>query len=1122
MQKTAYGSWLFPVGISKAPAGLGIRLPAQMLRIMRMLSFLLFVAFLSVKAEGVAQNVSINGKELTLKQVFASVEKQTGYVVFLNQDMFDEISRKVSLQVKDMPVPSLLDLLFRERPIEYIIQGKTIILSTRIIPVAKAPGLVLFAPPKPVRGKVTDENGQALAGASISVKNAKTVGITEADGSFSVNVDEGDVIVISYVEHESKEIKITAAMISSGMISVSLNKALAELNEVKVNAGYYTVKARERTGSISKVSTKTIEQQPVTNPLSALAGRVPGLEIVQASGQVGAGFKVQIRGQNSISSGNNPLMIIDGVPFPLESIGSSQVSLHLVSGVGIGAISPMNSINPQDIESIEVLKDADATAIYGSRGSNGVILITTKKGTGGKTKYEVGYSAGFSKISRRTKLMNTEQYLQMRREAFANEGKTPGAADPDVNGTWGDTKNTDWQKELAGNTARRSRYYASISGGTDRTRLLLKGTYERETTVFPGNLKYGRGSGLVNINHRSTDNKFSINFSAMYSSDNNNAIAVDLYRYALSLPPNTPDLLLPDGSLNWDLGSRENPLRNLNQRYESHAKSLNTNATIEYKFLENLTAKVSAGYSDYRLDEQRIFPYTLLFNPGLNPSSASSSTYANISNRGNWNFEPQLNFGKDFGRSRIELLAGMSFQKSITSGTTRSAIGFPSDYLIYDFKAALTSSIYSADDIKYAYSAGFGRINYNYDGKYILNLTARRDASSRFGPENRSANFAAIGGAWIFSREKFIDRLLPFLNFGKLRASYGTTGNDQIADYSYLSVYASGQEKYQTGTGLGPVRFENPVLGWEENKKLEIALELGLFNDRITTSVAWFRNRSGNQLLSYPLPSITGFNNVLQNIGALIENSGWEFELNTINIDKKNIKWRTYLNASIPRNKLLSYPDLAYSTNASKYIVGQPLDILRLYEFTGIDFNTGLYTFKDVNKDGVYNIVDRTQVGRLGTLFTGGMGNQFTFKNWSFDFFFQYVQQNKRFVSAYTGVIGNMSNLPEVLTDRSIPGAKTGTYQRAGIIAYSPAVLTANTMSYSSTLSPVSANYVKLRNLSLAYSIPELGKSSIGCKLFLQGQNLLTISRYPGADPETEFNYLPTLRTITFGASLIF
>jgi TonB-linked SusC/RagA family outer membrane protein len=1121
MQKTAYGNRLFPVGVFKAPAGLGIRLPAQMLRIMRILSFLLFVAFLSVKAEGVAQNVSINGKDLTLQQVFASVEKQTGFVVFLNQEMFDEFSKKVSLHVNNMPLSSLLDIIFKERPIDYVIQGKTIILSRKATPVVKDAGLVLFPPPKPVKGKVTDENGQPLAGASISVKNAKTVGITGADGIFSVNVDEGDVIVISYVEHESKEIKISAAMITSGMINVVLDKSVAELNEVKVNAGYYTVKDRERTGSISRVNTKTIEQQPVINPLATLAGRVPGLEIQQSSGLAGAPFKVQIRGQNSLSSGTDPLIIIDAVPFPLESLGSSQVSRHLVSGVGMGNISPMNSINPQDIESIEVLKDADATAIYGSRGANGVILITTKKGSAGKTKYEVGFNGGISKISRKAKLMNIDEYLQMRTEAFANEGKTPTATDLDVNGTWDKTKDTDWQEILAGKTARRNRYFASVSGGTDRTRLLLRGTYEMETTVFPGNMKYGRGSGLVNINHRSADNKFSINFSAIYNSDNNNAIAVDLYWHAMMLPPNLPDLVLPGGGLNWNLGGRQNPLSFIKQVYESHAKNLNTNAILEYKIMNNLTARLSAGYSDYRLDEQMVQPYSQMYDPALQVSASSSNTYATVASRGSWTAEPQISYGKVFGRSKVEVLAGMTFQKSSTNGSTRYAYGFPSDYLIYNFKAALNTFIHTDNNVKYAYSAGFGRINYNYDGKYIVNLTARRDASSRFGPDNRSANFAAIGGAWIFSQEKFTDKILPFLNFGKLRASYGTTGNDQIADYSFLSIYSSTGARYQTGTGLGPIRFENPVLGWEENRKLEIALEFGLFNDRILSSIAWFRNRTSNQLLNYPLPSNTGFGEVLQNIDAVIENSGWEFELSTININKKDFKWRTNFNASIPKNRLVDYPGLQYSTNATRYMIGQPLNMVRMYEYTGIDFNTGLYTFRDVNKDGVYNIDDRIHVGKLGTFFSAGLGNQFTYRNWSLDFFFQYVVQNKRFITYYITLPGYPNNLPKEFSDLSVPGVKIGKYQRATSNG-NPAVTNGDNLSYNSTLGPVKANYAKLRNASLSYNLPQLGKTGIGCRFFLQGQNLLTISNYPAADPETEFNYLPSLRTILFGATLTF
>ncbi len=292
-------------------------------------------------------------------------------------------------------------------------------------------------------------------------------------------------------------------------------------------------------------------------------------------------------------------------------------------------------------------------------------------------------------------------------------------------------------------------------------------------------MKYRRGSGLVNINHRSADNKFSINFSAIYNSDNNNAIAADLYWYAMMLPPNLPDLVLPGGGLNWNLGGRQNPLSFLKQVYESHAKNLNTNAILEYKILNNLTSRLSVGYSDYRLDEQMVQPYSQMYDPALQVSSASSNTYATVASRGSWTAEPQVSYGKEFGRSKVELLAGMTFQKSSTNGSTRYAYGFPSDYLIYNFKAALNTFIHTDNNVKYAYSAGFGRINYNYDGKYIVNLTARRDASSRFGPDNRSANFAAIGGAWIFSQEKFADKILPFLNFGKLRASYGITGNDQ-------------------------------------------------------------------------------------------------------------------------------------------------------------------------------------------------------------------------------------------------------------------------------------------------------------------------------------------------------
>src|SRR5690606_30826930 len=353
-------------------------------------------------------------------------------------------------------------------------------------------------------------------------------------------------LVFSYLGYKTVEIAIT----DSTVIDVVLEQDVNQIDEIVINAGYYSVKDRERTGSISRVTAKDIEKQPVNNPLEALQGRMTGVDIVQTSGVAGSGFEVKIRGQNSIMAGNNPLYIIDGVPYDSQSLGSRNSSGTIIPG---GNISPLNAINPAAIESIEVLKDADATAIYGSRGANGVVLITTKKGKQGKTNFTIGSSTGIANITRKMDLLNTEQYLEMRREAFVNDGITTYPATAyDVNGTWDQNRYTDWQKVLMGGTANTHQVQASVSGGSESTQFLLSGMYQNETTVFPGNFNYDRITVNSNIHHSSTNNRFHLNFSAGYAIEDNFLPGTDLTSDAYRLSPNAPALYDDDGKLNWE------------------------------------------------------------------------------------------------------------------------------------------------------------------------------------------------------------------------------------------------------------------------------------------------------------------------------------------------------------------------------------------------------------------------------------------------------------------------------------------------------------------------------------------------------------------------------------------
>ncbi|MBE0392035.1 TonB-dependent receptor plug domain-containing protein [Flavobacterium sp. PL002] len=391
-----------------------------------------------------------------------------------------------------------------------------------------------------ISGTITD-GSNPLTGVTISIKGkVKATVISDFDGKFTITASPNDLLIFSFMGYKT----LTIPVDGRAMINIEMHQDATALQEVKINAGYYTVKESERTGNIARISAKDIATQPVTNVLATMQGRMAGVNITQTTGMPGGGFDIQIRGQNSLRfDGNSPLYIVDGVPYASEPIGSLFTSGHLPRRT-----SPLNSINPGDIESIEVLKDADATAIYGSRGANGVVLISTKRGKEGKTKFTGSVSSGSGHVTRFMKLMNTEEYLTMRREAYANDGVTDYPATAyDINGTWDQNRYTNWQKELLGGNSSISTMQASLSGGSTQTQFVLSGTYNKETTVFPGDYKYEKGNVHLNLNHESEDQRFRINFTTGYVVQNNIMPTADFMGTALSLAPNAPRFMMHQG-----------------------------------------------------------------------------------------------------------------------------------------------------------------------------------------------------------------------------------------------------------------------------------------------------------------------------------------------------------------------------------------------------------------------------------------------------------------------------------------------------------------------------------------------------------------------------------------------
>ncbi|MBN8566877.1 MAG: SusC/RagA family TonB-linked outer membrane protein [Flavobacteriales bacterium] len=965
-------------------------------------------------------------------------------------------------------------------------------------------------PQPPLQGTVRDAQG-VLPGVTVLVKGTATGTMTDENGRFFITAEPTAILVFSYLGYQTVE--VTVGMQTE--FTIVLVEDNTQLKEVVVNAGYYSVKDKERTGSISRVTASEVEQQPVTNVLAAMQGRMAGVNIVQETGMPGGGFAIQIRGINSLrSDGNAPLYVIDGVPYSSDTVGS-----FFTSSLYPTTTSPLNSINPNAIASIEVLKDADATAIYGSRGANGVVLITTKKGQQGKTTVQLRSQLGIGQVATFMDLMNTREYLALRRQAFANDGITeyPEWA-YDVNGVWDMNRSTDWQKELLGRTAILQQFDGSVSGGSPQTQYIFGGNYSTQTTVFPGEFTYQKGGAYLNLTHRTVDDRFLMTFSGNYISQRNFQPATDLTVDSRRLSPNAPALYDAEGNLNWENSTWINPLASLNGEFRFNTNDLIANSVLSYQLLPSLTLKSSLGYTQTNHLETRTAPSTL-YNPAFGLGPAFSALFLTTTQRQSWIVEPQVQYKKAIGEGVFEALLGSTFQQQHSSRMTQYGIGFSSNALLYNLSAATLKEVVASDETDYHYQAFFGRLHYQWKDTYFLNLTGRRDGSSRFGTANQFAYFGAIGAAWIFSKEAFLPQDSWF-SFGKLRMSYGTSGNDQIGDYQYLDTYSSTGVLYDGLVGLQPSRLFNPNFSWETNRKFETALELGFFDDRLFLTGSYFLNRSSNQLVGLPLPGTTGFTSLQSNLDATVENSGFEFTLRATPYKTDHFEWSTQLNLSVLRNRLVSFPGLEDSVFREQYRLGEPLSIQLAYQYLGVDPQTGLYQFQDVNGDGQISFPDdRQTVVDLTPTYFGGFQNQLKYKRLTLDFLFQFVKQRR--ASFTLGPAGGFNNQPAVLTDSWQSVGDVSTYQ-IPTAGFNEAAVLAHFLYESSTGAFEDASFVRLKNLSLTYDLP-LSTKKVNCQLFLQGQNLLTFSPYRGGDPEfNSLGFLPPLRVVSTGVQFTF
>lgn len=1109
---------------------------------MKLTAVFLLAACLQLSARTIGQNVTISVKKAPVKEVFREIQKQTGLNVMVDATVLEKAGR-VTLNVTNMPVEQVLNLCFKGENLSYNIVDGIIVVQPKpaatIQPEEISP-TVTSPPPINISGKVSDEDGKPLVGASIIVKSKGKGTTTNTDGFFELaNLVPEDIVEVSYTGFVSQSFKVGDRRSLSIKLKVNDNP----LDQVQVLASGKTTQ-RYTTSNVQTVTSKEIEKQPVTNPLLALQGRVPGLVIQQQSGYANAGLAIEIRGQGSLSLNSTPLYVIDGIPYPqymLSSLFNFGGGSGLRSAAGAENGSTLSFINPMDIESISILKDADAVSIYGSRAAGGAVLITTKKGKAGPTRVTVDFQQGWQKLTNFAKLLNTKQYLEMRHEGFKNSNRTPGPNDYDINGVWDTTRYTDWQKVLWGNTGKWTNANLNISGGNENTQYYFSSTYHKQTSIDlnPKGIYNQSGSGHLSINSTSSNQKFSFQSDVSYMFNLNNLPSYSGSTTVLTLAPDAPALFNADGSINWQPlpngnESFDNPVAGLfNSTTRQRVKNLVANTRFTYKVFSDLELSLNAGYTDM---QQSDYSKSLLDRiEFIAPSQRASSQRRTIYYNGytsSWSIEPQLRYKKDLGQSRLDIFAGAPFQNQNSYQQQFQASGFIADGLMEDPRAAPVFQYNITGSSLFRSNGYFARINYSLANKYIFSLNGRRDGSSRFGPANKFHSFGSAAASWIFSNENFAKNS-NWLSFGKLTGSYGTAGNDQVGDYQYLSSYYASQQNnvaYLGSSDLVPGNLPNSNLQWEVQRKLNATLDLGFAQDRVLLSVTYYRNRSSNQLLGITMPAITGFGSYNTNLPATIQNTGTEITLNTTNIKGLNLSWTSNLNVAIPRNKLVSYPDLSTSPYASTWIVGKSFSGNRIRSYAGVDPQTGLYQFyssdgKKVFWNQMNYPEDATEFINYQPVFSGGFANSIKYKGFQLDFLFHFSQQRKARILPVNYPGSFNKNQPVEVLDR---WQKTGDNASGQAFASNRTINQYISLIYLTTQSDYAfplSYYVRLKNLSLSWQLPKKWVTKVGvsgCSIYSNAENILTITNYIGTDPESGSGTLPPLRVITTGIRVTF
>lgn len=1098
---------------------------------MKLISLFLLITIIQVKAGVYAQNVTLKGKDMALEQVIKQIRQQSGYDFFYSKDLIKK-SKRVSINIENRTLNAALDEIFSNQPLTYTIttENKAIIIKEKEKSVLDR--LVDIFRTITVKGKVVDENDQPLQGASIRIKGTDKVVSTSSTGEFEISgVEENATLVINFIGYQLKEVQA-----ASNVGTIRLQPAINDLDNVVV-VGYGTVKKDDLTGAVSSIKVSDMNKLNVPNLDAALVGRAPGVHVVTSTGAPGAIATIRIRGTSSAIGSNEPLYVIDGIP--------------IESGNGFGndayandsriRLSPLASINPLDIERIDILKDASSTAIYGSRGANGVVMVTTKRGKGGsKPNISFSYSGSGDKYVEAPKMLDATQYHSIVTSAYANAGVAlPANFNPYP------TANTDWI-DLTTRSAVSNNLLLNVNGGTPNgaTNYSFSGGLTTRLGAMK-NTDFKRQTLKGNLTTKLFDKlTFGTNFNLSINESNGSGTGqfYGIAKYRPDIP-----LYDPTGKYGASPDSvNSNPVARLLQ--PSIIKSQNIMGSFfgELQIIDGLWFRSNISLMLEKGTNERYTPSFDVFEIRNGRKGSRTDVSYSTNNR---IFDNTLSYIKQFGKNYVNIVGGTSFTQTRNESTTIQSTGFQDDRVLNNLGSAASIQTYSSNGGISGLSSYFLRGNYNYAAKYYVTFTGRADHSTKFGPSNRWGYFPSGAVSWRLSNEEFMKKI-SFINDLRIRASYGRTGSANFSDFQYATFFGTGSF-YNNTNGAIANTVPNPAIRWEATNQLDAAIEYNLFSNKLRGSIGYFNKKTNDMILNRPIILETGGSTQYANVGDF-SNKGWEFEIGSDVVNKKDFAFYTDLNFTRYRSKVLALNGGSYSNLR----VGQSMGYFSGYKYAGIfqsqaeidalnaasptklyqasGTRPGDFKYADINGDGIVNTADIDIIGKSEPDFYGGWNNFVRYRNLELTAFFNFSVGN--YLANYANrdlyIFGtNNNNYSQKIMESWRPDNTSATLPR--VVTNDP-----NRNARDSDFFIENASFFKLKNLQLAYTLRDkdmLRRLLLNnVRAFVSLSEVFVITKYKGIDPEVnaapasnfsqgiDNNIYPVVRTFTFGLTANF